>query len=185
VEQEQLHVFPLAKINSFHQQISIMFTKDGIHTLIHVVIANPNICKFIFLILNNSKICCLQWSSNQRKELLQTTPHWSIPPFNNWDILDVCINKLMCSYAIVPMPFGVSKGQRALLFLSWLFFFVKNFNYITKDANILNLKLSDNDRFNHFLTSTPSWHTSTHLLWIVDCWDGEILIFSLCWIDIF
>jgi hypothetical protein len=36
--------------------------------------------------LNNSKICCLQWSSNQIKELLWATPHWSIPFFSNWSI---------------------------------------------------------------------------------------------------
>jgi hypothetical protein len=39
--QEQLHVFPLAKINSFHLRIDVVFTKDGIQTLIDVVIVNP------------------------------------------------------------------------------------------------------------------------------------------------
>jgi hypothetical protein len=63
----------------------------------------------------------------------------------------------MCSYTIVPMPFGISKGQKALFFLSILVFvFVKNFNYITKDENILHLKSGDNDKFNYFLTSTLS-----------------------------
>jgi hypothetical protein len=38
---EQLHVFPLAKINSFCRWIDIVFTKDGIHTLIDVVIVDP------------------------------------------------------------------------------------------------------------------------------------------------
>jgi len=42
----------------------------------------------------------------------------------------------------VPMPFGTSKGQKAFLFLSWLFFSLKTFNYIAKDASIFHLKLA-------------------------------------------
>ncbi len=34
-------MFPLAIFNSFHQRVDIVFTKDGIHTLVGVVIANP------------------------------------------------------------------------------------------------------------------------------------------------
>jgi hypothetical protein len=41
---------------------------------------------FISLILRNSRICCLRCNSSQRKELLQLTPHWSIPPLSNWSI---------------------------------------------------------------------------------------------------
>jgi hypothetical protein len=38
------------------------------------------------------------------------------------------------------MPFGASKSQRALLFLSWLFFFIKDFNHIAtmQASSILN-----------------------------------------------
>jgi hypothetical protein len=39
--QKQLHVFPFATSNSSHQQVDIDFTKDGIHTLVDVVIIDP------------------------------------------------------------------------------------------------------------------------------------------------
>jgi hypothetical protein len=41
VRWKQLHVFPLNTFNSFCQWVNIMFTKDGIRTLINVVIAGP------------------------------------------------------------------------------------------------------------------------------------------------
>jgi hypothetical protein len=31
--------------------------------------------------------------------------------------------EFMCSYMIVPMPFGASKGQKTFPFLSWFFLF--------------------------------------------------------------
>ncbi len=75
--------------------------------------------------------------------------------------LDVYANRSMCSYTIMPMPFGAWKGQRALLFLPWLLFFDwKNFNHITKDANIFHLKSSSSHRPSYFSTSTRSKHTS-------------------------
>ncbi len=46
----------------------------------------PNVYGFTFLLLQNSRICCLWCSSIQKKELLQSTPHQSIPPFGNWGI---------------------------------------------------------------------------------------------------
>jgi hypothetical protein len=44
------------------------------------------------------------------------------------------------------MPFGVSKGQRALLFLSWLFFFMKKFQSHCKDASIFHIKCGNNNK---------------------------------------
>jgi hypothetical protein len=38
---EQLHLIPLTTFNSFHRWVNIVFTKDGIHTLVNVIIANP------------------------------------------------------------------------------------------------------------------------------------------------
>jgi hypothetical protein len=46
----------------------------------------PNASGFTSLILCNSRICNPWHDSSQRKELSQLTPHWSIPPFNNWCI---------------------------------------------------------------------------------------------------
>jgi hypothetical protein len=45
-----------------------------------------NTTKFILSILHVSRICCLQNSSSQIKELSQPTTHWSFPPFSNWDV---------------------------------------------------------------------------------------------------
>jgi hypothetical protein len=41
VRRKQLHVFPSTTFNFSHQQVNIVLTKDGIRTLIDVVIANP------------------------------------------------------------------------------------------------------------------------------------------------
>jgi hypothetical protein len=38
---KQLHALPSTTFNSSHRQVDIMITKDGIHTLVDVVIANP------------------------------------------------------------------------------------------------------------------------------------------------
>jgi hypothetical protein len=41
VGQEQLHALPSTTFNFFHQRINGVLTKNGIHTLTNVVIANP------------------------------------------------------------------------------------------------------------------------------------------------
>jgi hypothetical protein len=38
---KQLHVVPSTMFNSSYQQIDIMFTKDGIRTLVDIVIVDP------------------------------------------------------------------------------------------------------------------------------------------------
>jgi hypothetical protein len=38
----------------------------------------------------------------------------------------------------------------------------KNFNHITKDTTVIHLKSGNSHRLNHFLTFTPSKHTSHH-----------------------
>jgi len=54
------------------------------------------------------------------------------------------------------------------------------------DANIFHLKSSDSHKPNYFQTSTPLEHipipmtVMVDLLHAVGCWDGEILISSLC-----
>jgi len=63
---------------------------------------------------------------------------------------------------IVPMPFGTSKDLKAFLFLSWLLFLSKNFNYITNSVSILQLKLSNSGKPSYFPTSTSSKHTPHH-----------------------
>jgi hypothetical protein len=41
VKQKQLHAFLSTSFKSFRHQIDIVFTKNGIHTLINIIIANP------------------------------------------------------------------------------------------------------------------------------------------------
>jgi len=41
IRQEQLHAFLSPILKSSHQQIDIMFIKNGIRTLIYIAIANP------------------------------------------------------------------------------------------------------------------------------------------------
>jgi hypothetical protein len=54
------------------------------------------------------------------------------------------------------------KGQRAFVFLPWSLFSSKSFDHITKDANVLHLKLGSSCKLDYFLTFTPSRHTSHH-----------------------
>ncbi len=65
-------------------------------------------------------------------------------------------------YTIVPMPFRAWKGQRALIFIPWSFFFVKSFYHITKYASVFHLKLNVSCRLSYFTTFTSSKHTSHH-----------------------
>jgi hypothetical protein len=40
-DENNLHVLPSSTFNSFHWWINIVLTKDGIHTLADIVIADP------------------------------------------------------------------------------------------------------------------------------------------------
>jgi hypothetical protein len=69
---------------------------------------------------------------------------------------------LMCSYTIVPMPFGASKGPKGFPHFVLVTFVDKNFNYIENNANILHLKSGDSGRLNYFSTFTPSGYNPPH-----------------------
>jgi hypothetical protein len=69
------------------------------------------------------------------------------------------------------MPFGASKDLKALLFLSWLLFSSKNFNYIAKSVSILHLKSGNISKPSYFPTSTPLGHTPHRHGWpIINNW---------------
>ncbi len=53
--------------------------------------------------------------------------------FHHSRYLGAYIN-MMCFYKIVSMLFGASKGQRVVLFLSWLLFFVKIYHLCYKEC---------------------------------------------------
>jgi hypothetical protein len=119
----------------------------------------PNVTRFISLILRNSRIYYLRCNSSQEKELLQLTPHWLISPFGNWDIW-LLIQTCQFVVTWLCQCYLELEGDRGPS--SLVTFLCKFFYHITKDANIFHLKLGDSHRFSYFLTFTPSWHTSHH-----------------------
>jgi hypothetical protein len=122
-------VLPLAIFNFCRQQVNIVLAKVGICTLIDIVI----VVQIYFLDLAPLKDLLPSMQFKPKKELLQPTPHRSIPPFSNWSIWMFTQNMLMCSYMSVPMLFGAWKGQKVVPFLFFLLFSLKFFNYIVKD----------------------------------------------------
>jgi hypothetical protein len=58
--------------------------------------------------------------------------------------------------------FLLEEDKRPSSFYLCHFFSSKNFNHISKDANVFNLKSCDCCKFNYFPTSTLSKHTSHH-----------------------
>jgi hypothetical protein len=104
--------------------------------------------------LCNSKICNPWHGSSQRKELSQLTPHWSIPPFNNWHIWE----STQTSWYVFTwlwqchLELKRAKGPGSLY---WLFCFITKFQSHCKGSN-------DNRRFSYFQTPTPLGCTSFH-----------------------
>jgi hypothetical protein len=88
----------------------------------------PNASGFTSPILHNLRICYLWCISSQLRKGAITT---NTAPINSslyqLKYLVAYTNMSMCFYMIVPMPFGAWKGQKALIFLPWPLFFVKNF----------------------------------------------------------
>jgi hypothetical protein len=122
----------------------------------------PNTNGFISPILHNSKICCLQCNLSQAKELLQLTPHWSIPPLSNWSIWLLtqtcrCVFTQLCQCHL-----EFKRDKKPSSFYLGHFSLSNFFYHITKDTNVFHLKSSGNHRLNYFPTSIPSKHTSCH-----------------------
>jgi hypothetical protein len=90
------------------------------------------------------------------------TPHWSIPPLNNWDIwmftqTNICIFTWLCQCHL-----KLERTKRPSSFYLGNLSSSKNFNHIVKVARIFHRKLGDNYRPSYFPTSTPLRHTSYH-----------------------
>ncbi len=86
VGQEQLHMFPSTTFHSSHRWIEIVFTKDGIHIQIDVVIIDPKWADLLCWSCGTQKFVTFKVVQTKKKELLQLTPHWSFFPFNNWNL---------------------------------------------------------------------------------------------------
>jgi hypothetical protein len=87
--------------------------------------------------------------------------------------LDIKTSMLMYFYMIMPMPFGASKGSKALFFLFQSLFFIKKLSYIAKDASISILNRLIAVGLATFrlppLENTPPITTTTDLLEAVGC----------------
>jgi len=125
---EQLHVLLSNTLNSFHQQINIMLTKDGICILVDVVINDP---MYVDLFL---------WSCTTQGFVAFNTTRTQEMTYCNRHLIDQffplvievfeCFHKQIdaflqdCANAI--WSFKRPKGP--LIFLSWLFFFIYIFS---------------------------------------------------------
>jgi hypothetical protein len=100
------------------------------------------------------------------------TPHWSkyfCKILDQLIYLNVYINKLICFYTIMSMPFEVSKGQKTLLFFVLVVFFHQKISIVLQrvQSSILNWPIMAS-----LATSRlPSKHIPNHHGWpITSCW---------------
>jgi hypothetical protein len=138
-----------------------VLTKNGICTLIDVVIVNPTRADLL------PRSCTIQGfvasDVTQAKERSYCNQH----PTNQFIPLVIeifgCLHKHVnvflhdCANAIWSL-----KGTRFSSFYLGHFSSSKSFDHIIKDAITFHLKSGDNHRLNYFPTSTPSKHTSHH-----------------------
>jgi hypothetical protein len=60
-----------------------VFTKDGIRTLIDVVIADPTQADLLCRSYTIQKFVAFEVIQAKERNYCDQTSHWSIPPFNN------------------------------------------------------------------------------------------------------
>ncbi len=158
---KQLHGLPSTTFNSSCWQVNIMLTKDGIGTLIDIVVIDPTQADLLL------QSCATQGftTSNaiQAKERSYRNRHL-VDQFLPLviEVFGCLQNMQMCFYTTVPMPFGAWRGQKVFIFLPWSLFFVKKFWSHYKGCKHLHFKLGTSHGLSYFPTSTPSIHTSHH-----------------------
>jgi len=84
IGQKQLHALPSTTFNSFYWWIDILLTKEGNCTLANIVITDPMQVDLLLQFYATQRFVASY--AIQGKELSQPTPHWSIPPLNNWNV---------------------------------------------------------------------------------------------------
>jgi len=159
---EQLHAFPSTTFNSFCQWINIVLTKNGIHTLVNVVIVDPTWVNLL------PQFCAIQgfvaFDVTQVKEKSYRNRH----PINQFfplaiDVIWLLTETCRCAFTrFCKCHLELEKTKGPSSFYLGHFFLSKNFNHITKDASVLHLKLGGNWRLNYFPIFTLSQHTSHH-----------------------
>jgi len=90
-----------------------VLTKDGVHTLVDIAIQHEQI---YFVNLAQLKDLLPLKQLKAKKGITVTNIPLIISSFQQLMCLVVETNKMMCSYMIMPMPCGTSKGKKALLF---------------------------------------------------------------------
>jgi len=155
IGQKQLYALHSTTFNSFHWQVDIMFAKDGIHTIVNIVIANPT---YVDLFIRS---CTTQKFVASNAILAQKKNYRNWHPINQFLPLAIevfgCLHKhanaFLHNYA---NDIWSLKGPKGLpLSILVVFFLFKGFNYVVKDAIVLHLKSGNGGRPNYFLTSTP------------------------------
>jgi len=92
------------------------------HSHLSQCYCQPNTSGFTSQILCNLRLCYLWCSSSQIKELLQPTPHWSIPPLNNWSIwLHKHVNVFLHDCAHVIWSLKGTKSPHLSTFVTFLY----------------------------------------------------------------
>jgi hypothetical protein len=139
-----------------------MLTKDGICTLVDVIIVDP------------MQVDLFPWSCTTQGFDVSNAAQAKEKNYHNGHPTDqfypLTIEVFGCLHKHVDVflhdyvnTIWSLKGTESLssFYLSH-FSLLKSFDYITKDTSIFHLKSSSSRRLNYFLTSTPSWHTSHH-----------------------
>jgi hypothetical protein len=126
VGREQLHVLPLITFNSFREWIDIVLMKNCIHTLANVVIVDVMCADLLPWSWTNQGF--VAFDAPQAKERSYHTLH----PINQFLPLAIEVFGCLHKQAYVFWHNRVNailsfKGLEGLLFLFWLFFFIKQF----------------------------------------------------------
>jgi len=110
--------------HSFHQQVNIVLTKDGICTLINVVITNAIGVDLLHQSCATRRFVPFEIVQAKERSYHDRHPIYHFLPFT----IEVfgCLNKKIDMFLHnCTKPCGTSKGQKALLFLFWLLFSIK------------------------------------------------------------
>jgi hypothetical protein len=155
---KHLHAFLSNMFNSFRWQVNIVLTKDDIHTLIDIVIANLTQMDLLFWSCTTQGF--VAYNAFQTKE----QSYYDLHPTNQFLPLPMevfgCLHKHAnaflhnCANAIQSLK----RPNGFPFFCISYFSSVKKFNHMA--ISILHLKLSGNHRLNYFPISTPSKHIS-------------------------
>jgi hypothetical protein len=164
VKWKQLHALLSTTFHSFHWWVDIMLTKDGIHTLVNVVIANPTWVDLLHQSYATKKFVTFEIIQVKEKSYHD----WH--PIDHFLILTIemfgCLNKQADVFLHDCLNAMWNFKRLEGLYLSvWVTFCCQKISITLQrmlDASILHLKSSDSNSSHYFPSSTPSRHTSHH-----------------------